>query len=273
MNFKQIAPVLLTVVSVATSVAAVIMAAHETPNAIKILDDHRLEIDETGESDLVWHEKLLDYGKGYWKTGLLLGASVTTSIISCCMHRNNYKALMASTAAISAAYSKHKAKVKEFIGEEKAKLIDQSVAKELKAEKKYQNPNDRAWFYDPISETYFEMTWREFWQSCLYANRDLNTYGEISLEHMFPNIMNSMEDKLYGGYEWFVDELLENYGYPWLDITVEGWNLPGSENDDGKHNDMDIRGGKPTWVIHYGMWPLPPSIAKDYQYLGVHGTC
>ena len=268
MRIKDIAPIILTTVSVVSSVAAVIFAINETPKAIEILDDHRLELDPTGETDLELKDKVFDYAKGYWKTGIFLGLSITTSIASCAIGHKNYRALMASTAALSAAYGKHKNKVKRFLGEEKAKLIDKEVAEEIKNEKRYQKPKDKAWFYDPISDTYFEMTWQEFWQSCLYANRDLNTYGEITLEQMFPSIKASMEDKMYGGYEWFVDELLENYGYPWLDITVEGFNLPGTENDDGAHNDIGIRDGKPTWVIHYGMWPLPPSVAKDYQYIG-----
>ena len=267
MRIKDVAPIILTAVSVVSSMAAVIFAVEDTPKAIQILDDHRLEIDPTGETDLILKEKVIDYAKGYWKTGICLGVSITTSIASCAIGHRNYRALMASTAALSAAYSKHKSKVKQFLGEEKAKLIDQAVAREAKEDRKLQNPTEKVWFYDTVSDTYFEMTWQDYWNSKLLANRDINTYGEISLGNMFPNIKKYMEDKKCADYEWFVDDILENYGYPWLDITEEGWNLPGSENDD--HQDPNIRGGKPTWVIHYGIWPLPPAIAKDYQYIGV----
>ena len=109
------------------------------------------------------------------------------------------------------------------------------------------------------------MTWRDYLEAKLNANRDLNTFGEISLGEMFPGIEKHMDDKKWAKHEWFVDSLLENYGYPWLDITEEGWNLPGSENS---RKDPNIRDGKPTWVIHYNDWPLPPEIAKDYQYIG-----
>lgn len=264
MRIKDVLPIVLTAVSVASSIAAVIMATYETPNAVKIVDDHRLEIDPEGKTDITVREKVIDYTKGYWKTGILLGVSVSTSIASCVIGHKNYRALMASTAVISTAYAKHKDKVKKFIGEEKAKLIDMQVKKDMEAEKA-KNPTELVWFYDTVSDTYFQMTWQEYWSAKLFANRDINTFGEISLGNMFPGMVEHMEDKNCADYEWFVDDILENYGYPWLDITEEGWNIPGSEND---KYDPNIRDGKPTWVIHYGIWPLPPSIAKDYQYIG-----
>lgn len=267
MRIKDIAPIILTAVSVASSIAAVIFAVEDTPKAIKILDDHRLEIDPTGETDLIFKEKAVDYAKGYWKTGVCLGVSIATSITSCAIGHRNYRALMASTAALSAAYSKHKSKVKQFLGEEKAKLIDQAVAKEAKEDRKIKNSTELVWFYDTISDTYFQMTWQEYWNCKLCANRDINTYGEISLGNLFPGIDKRMEDKNCADYEWFVDDILENYGYPWLEITEEPVNMRGSENDPSTY-DPHIRDGKPTWIIHYGIWPLPPSIAKDYQYIG-----
>lgn len=270
MRFKNIAPIILTAVSVASSIAAVVMAVNETPRAIEILDNHRLEVDpdsECAEDPLTTKDKALDYAKGYWKTGVLLGVSVTTSIASCVIGNRNYRALAAATATLYAAYGKHKQKVKEIVGEEKAKLIDQAVKKEMLAEKK-KNPTERVWFYDTISEACFPMTWQEYWDAKLCANRDLNTFGEISLGNMFPNITEYMADKKYADEEWFVDELLENYGYPWLDISEELYNAPGSEDQNKGRYDPDIRGGKPTWVIRYSLWPLPPEVAKDYQYIG-----
>lgn len=261
MRIKDVAPIILTVVSVASSVASVIMAIHETPRAIDILDTHRLEVDPTGESDITTGEKIKDYAKGYWKTGVLLGISVGASIASCAIGHMNYKALAATAATVTAAYSKHKDKVKQFVGEEKAKLIEEAVKEDMKS----LSMTELVWFYDTVSDTYFQMTWRDYLEAKLLANRDLNTFGEISLGEMWPGIERFMSDKKWAKHEWFVDSLLENYGYPWLDITEEGWNLSGSENS---RKDPNIRDGKPTWVIHYNDWPLPPEIAKDYQYIG-----
>lgn len=270
MRFKQIAPIALTAISVVSSVAAVLMAIHDTPRAIEILDNHRLEVDpdmECEEDPLTTKEKALDYAKGYWKTGVLLGISVTSSIASCAIGHRNYKALATVTATLATAYGKHKQKVKQIVGEEKAKLIEQAVKKEMIAEKS-KEPNDLVWFHDSITDTDFQMTWREYWDAKLLANRDLNTFGEISLGSMFPNIKHYLEDKEAAEWEWFVDDVLENYGYPWLDIWEEEYNAPYSENQETGKQDRSICKGRHCWVIRYSMWPLPPEIAKDYQYIG-----
>ena len=261
MRIKDVAPIILTVTAVASSIASVIMAIHETPRAIDILDTHRLEIDPTGETDLTTGEKIKDYAKGYWKTGLLLGISVGSSIAGCAIGHMNYKALAATAATVTAAYSKHKEKVKQFVGEEKAKLIEEAVKDDMKSF----SMTELVWFYDTVSDTYFQMTWRDYLEAKLFANRDLNTYGEISLGAMFPNIEKYMDDKKFAKHAWYVDEILENWGYPWLEITEEGINLPGSEN---AKRDPNIRDGKPTWVIHYNDWPLPPEVVKDCQSIG-----
>jgi len=252
MNFKQIAPVLLTVVSVATSVAAVIMAVHETPNAIKILDDHRLEVDYTGESDLVWHEKLLDYGKGYWKTGLLLGASVATSITSCCMSHRNYKALAASAAALSAAYTKHKDKVREFVGEEKAKLINKQVSEDLKSD---EFSEKKFWFQEPVSGEFFQSTLKDVYEAEYEANKRIALEGFVSIGEIFP-IKNS--PKTASNWIWTQDDLCEAYGYPWIDFIHERVN---SGSEDGAL-DFNFNEGRETYVIRYGIWPMPLGQAK-----------
>ena len=270
MRIKDIAPIVLAAVSAVSSVGAVIMAIHETPRAIQILDDHRLEVDpdfECEEDPLTTSEKIKDYAKGYWKTGILLGLSLGSGIAGCVIGHMNYKSLAATTALVSAAYSKHKDKVKKLVGEEKAKLIDKAVKDEMEVEK-LKKPSDQVWFLDTVSDTYFQMTWQEYWDAKLSANRDLNTYGEISLGNMYPNITKYLKDKKAAEWEWFVDDVLETYGYPWLDITEELYNAPGSESQENGKYDKTIRDGKPTWVIRYGIWPLPPEVAKDYQYIG-----
>ena len=101
MNIKQIAPIILTGVSVIASIAAVFMAANDTPKVIETMDNHRLDIDPEGETDLSTKEKVIDCAKGYWKTEALLGVSITASVAACVVSRSNYRALLASTAAIS----------------------------------------------------------------------------------------------------------------------------------------------------------------------------
>ena len=263
MRIKDIAPVLLTAVSVASSIGAVVMAIFDTPKAYDILDNHRLELDPTGETDyLTVPDKIKDYAKGYWRTGVLLGLSVSTSIASCVIGQKNYRALAAATAAVTAAYSKNKDKVKKFIGEEKAKLIDQSVKKELSEECK--NPTELVWFQDSITDEFFKMTWSEFWERQVYAIQCLcdDNEGQVSLGEVFPKLKQLAPKGSKA--IWDKDDNLEHYGYKWVDFMTEKRNGRGSE--DGPI-DITFNEGRETYVIYYSTYPIPYNVAVNGGYL------
>ena len=266
MRIKDIAPIILTAVSAVSSVGAVIMAIHETPRAIQILDDHRLEIDpdfECEEDPLTTSEKIKDYAKGYWKTGILLGLSVGSGIAGCVIGHMNYKSLAATTALVSAAYSKHKDKVKKFVGEEKAKLIDQAVKDEIDAEKA-KNPTELVWFQDSITEQFFQMTWDEYRQRQIYAIQCLcdENEGQVSLGEVFPPLkkLAPVGSKAI----WDAHDNLEHGGWRWVDFKEEKRNSRASEDD----CPIDIRfnEGRETWVISYSVYPIPYKVALDGGY-------
>ena len=188
MNIKRALPGILTGISVITSIAAVVMAANDTPRALEILDDHRLEVDPTGETDLTVQEKVVDYAKGYWRTGALLAVSVACNIASCVISHSNYKALAASAAAISAAYSRHKDKVKELIGEEKAKLIEKQVHKEVSND---EFMTKKIWFQEAVSGEFFQSTWKDVYEAEYEANKRLNLEGYVTIGELFPIHKNS----------------------------------------------------------------------------------
>lgn len=274
MGLRGALPAILTGISVATAIGSVLLAIHETPEAVRMLDDHRLEIDPTGETDLAPMEKVKDYTKAYWPTALCLTASVATGIASCVISQRRIKGVLISAAGVSAAYAKYKDKVAEIIGEEKEKLIEKAVADDIHKEKKLMmstNPTELVWFHDPITDTDFQMTMNDYWAAKYYAQTNLGFYGEVKLGDIFyhSTLAKETEDKKALEDMWFVDDLLENFGYPVLSIDEEAWNFPGTENADKQ--DMYLNHGRPTWVIRYGMWPLPPAVAKDYQYIGSEG--
>lgn len=277
MRIKDIAPIILTVTSVASSIAAVVMAVHDTPKAFEIADNHRLEKDPEGLEDLTVKEKIIDYGKAYWKTEALLALSISTSIASCIIGHKNYRALMASTAVLSTAYAKHKDKIKKFVGEEKAKLIDKEVANEVYMDAAYYptNYNELVWFHDSVSNTDFKMTWCDYLNARYRAQIDLQTRETITLGDLFydSTLKNDISDKKYLNDTWFLDYLTEHSGISALLIDALPYNFKGQENKRPDRIDQNLNGGKPTYFIQYSMWPLPPSIAKDYQYIGQGVDC
>ena len=269
MRFKNIAPIVLTAISVASSIAAVVMAAHETPRAIEILDNHRLDVDPDMFCDadpLSVKDKALDYAKGYWKTGVLLGISVSSSIASCVIGHRNYRALAAATATLYAAYSKHKGKVKEFIGEEKAKLIDQAVKRELIEQRETEDLNEKVWFQDAVTEEFFQMTWQEYYECVIYAMTvlgDQNEDGNISLGDVFPKLKKIAP--IGSRAIWSRDYNLERSNSELVTFDLDKRNSRCSEDD----SPIDIRfnEGRETWVINPSVWPIPYNVAVSGGFL------
>ena len=261
MNFKQIAPIILTGISVVSSIAAVIMATHDTPEVIEKLDNHRLDIDPTGETDLTTGEKLKDYAKGYWKTEVLLGVSIASSIASCAIGKHNYSALLKSSAAIAALggtyTSKYKEEVKKLIGEEKEKLIDQKARQAVKET----DFTDAVWFYEPMTETLFKSSLQTVSEERYNGTTHIYNGDVISLGDMFPELKRTV------GYDknhmldmvWDTDDMYDRFGWSVPLIDFIEINKPGSENDkDPQNHRPNFNNGRHTYIIQYSHDPYVP---------------
>lgn len=261
MNFKQIAPIVLTGVSVVASIAAVVMAAYETPKAIEILDDHHLEVDPYGETDLTTGEKIKDYARGYWKTGAILGVSIASSIASCAVGKHNYTMLLKSSAAIAALggtyTSKYKEEVKKLIGEEKEKLIDQRARQAVKET----NFTDAVWFWEPITETLFKSSLQTVSDERYEGTTRIYNGDVISLGDMFPELRKAID---YGkshmlNMVWDTDDMYDRFGWSVPLIDFVEINKPGSENDgDPQNHRPNFNGGRHTYIIQYSHDPYEP---------------
>ena len=261
MNFKRVAPIILTGISVIASIAAVVMSAHDTPKAIEILDDHRLELDPTGETELLMSEKLKDYAKGYWRTGILLGVSITSSIASCAIGKHNYTALLKSSAAIAALggtyTSKYKEEVKKLIGEEKEKLIDQKARRAVKET----NFTDAVWFWEPITETLFKSSLQTVSQERYDGTTHIYNGDVVSLGDMFPELKRSVEYSKSHMLDmvWDTDDMYDRFGWSVPLIDFVEINKPGSENDEDPQNHRpNFNNGRHTYIIQYSHDPYVP---------------
>lgn len=264
MTFRGALPAILTGISVVSAISAVIFAIHETPEAIKMLDDRRLEVDETGETDIDTKEKVKIYAKNYWPTAACLAVSAGTGIASCALSYHRFKGALITAAGISAAYAKHKDKVREVIGEGKAKFIDQQVNNEIKKEKECLKEDQLYWWMDSITGECWQMTMADFYDAKCEANKILALYPEgVRMGDIFPQLRKN--NPIMAKAVWTKDYLITALdGYEWLDIDYHQINIPGSEN---KPIDWNINGGRQTRVIDWGLWPLTQKIAADCGYL------
>lgn len=269
MNIKVVAPVILTIVGCAATVGAVVLSAIETPDAIKVLDDHRLAIDPSGESDLCMQEKVVDYAKSYKKTIACTAMSLACAVGACVLGSKNYKLLLkssAATAALSTAYtSKYRSKIRKILGNEKERLIHKEVQKELSDGKftdavvfHYDFPNDENGvpLYEAIEFKSSLQTMYEQYIDCMrkIANGEVMSVGEV-----FPQLSQAIGRHDPRQYQldkmWHQDILLEGYDIMVPTITFDPVNFQGSENENGSPL---INDGKPAYVIHLYEEPEPP---------------
>lgn len=242
MNKKGTIPMLLTGVSVIASIAAVVFAIRETPNATEIISHHKDNPDATTK------DKVVDYAKGYWRTGICLGVSTAASIASCAISNSRYKELIkltaSSTAALGTAYTKYKDKVKDIVGEEKASMID----------KLYKDSfcNEKIWFQESVSGEFFQATWKDIYEAEYEANKRVNLEGKVLLGDIFEDLRRKAPKTSKWG--WTSYMLLDDYGYPWIDFVHRKKNGPALE-DGGI--DFNFNDGRETYVINYGIWPVP----------------
>ena len=270
MNIKSALPVILTITGCIATVGAVIFSAIETPDAIERVDTHRLEIDPSGESDLCWQEKTVDYVKSYPKTIAFTAVAMASIVGSCVAGSSNYRALLKSSTAIAAgstAYiSKYRNKVKKMIGEEKEKLLNKQVRDEIKSDDfsdtvvfHFDLPRDENGFemYEPIE---FKSSLKMMYEYYIDAMQKIANGEVMSIGEVFPQISHAIPKNDPRQYQldriWHQDLLLEGFDVMLPTITFEPVNQKGSENDEDKNS--LVNNGNPAYIIHYLEDPEPP---------------
>lgn len=255
---KGTVSILCTAIACIGTIATAVMAANDTPKAMEILDNHRLEIDPTGETDLSWQEKAVDYAKGYWRTGVVAGITITAEVVVCLLSTKAYKALVGATATAAAIGGKYKDKAAELFGQEKARILDNAVKKDIRNDGFM---TEKVWFHEPISGEFFQATWRDIYEAEYEANKKIATDGFVCLGEIFPQIEKHAPKT--AEWTWCRDQLINDYGYPWLDFVHMRKNCIATEDGgvDFKFND-----GRETYVIEYGIYPMPHDVAIEQGY-------
>lgn len=250
--------ILCTAVAVVGTIATAIVAAYDTPKAMEILDEHRLDIDPSGETDLSWQEKAIDYAKGYWRTGIVATVTVTAEIVVCVLSTKSYKALVGMTATAAAIGGKYKDKAVELFGKEKARILDNAVKKDIRNDSFM---TEKVWFQEPISGEFFQSTWKDVYEAEYEANKRIATEGWVALGEIFPEI--EKRSPKTAEWIWCQDALLDDFGYPWLDFVHIRKNCIASEDGgvDWKFNE-----GRETYVIEYGIYPMPHDLLIENGY-------
>lgn len=193
-KFTKALPTVLSILSIAGLTATVVTAVRETPKAVKILEERKLEKGE----ELTVKETV----KAAWKCyipAVAMGAGTVACILGAnALNRKMQASLASAYALVSNAYGKYKGKVVELYGKEAHDKIISSIA----AEKSNAMPitagsfiknscldfdekEEEMLFYDVYSGKYFTSTMSKVLQAEYHLNRNYVLAGGVELNQFY----------------------------------------------------------------------------------------
>lgn len=123
-------PALLTGIGIAGMVTTTVLAVKATPEALRLIDDRRVELDIESTKDLPAMETVKATWKCYIPAAVTGVASVACLIGANSVNSKRNAALAAAYNLSTTALAEYKEKVVETIGEKKEQLVRDKVAEE-----------------------------------------------------------------------------------------------------------------------------------------------
>lgn len=211
---------ILTGMNIIGVIGTAVLAAKETPKAIKLIEEkENYKKDKYGYS-LTRLEKILFATPAYLPAILTGTATITCVLAANHIHKVNQNALRTAYISAAGALSAYKDKVNMMFGENAQNVIESEIEKDKELYFKYIDLHETKLFYEPISNRYFEMSLYEF-KECEYkVNRMFNFLGGLKLNDIYEFIGLSATE--YGeqvGWAAFRD--WEIVGYSWIEMKFE----------------------------------------------------
>ena len=126
-------------------------------------------------------EKVVYFGKHYWRTGLSVGFTVGNVVLTNKSYMSTIAGLTGGIALYAQENEEIKAAVQNVYGTEGREKIEKSINQshadklpEYEAEKKHKLPDDSFIIYDPISMTYFKTSKERLFQAEMEINHDFH---------------------------------------------------------------------------------------------------
>lgn len=193
-KFTKALPTVLSILSIAGLTATVVTAVRETPKAVKILEERKLEKGE----ELTVKETV----KAAWKCyipAVAIGAGTVACILGAnALNRKTQASLASAYALVSNAYGKYKGKVVELYGKEAHDKIVSSIAAEKSNAMPitagsfvknscldFEEHEEEMLFYDVFSGRYFTSTMSKVLQAEYHLNRNYVLAGGVDINQFY----------------------------------------------------------------------------------------
>lgn len=179
---KKNAPTILTAISAASTVSAVIFAVKATPKAIILLEEARRAKGE----DLTPQERFNAVWKLYVPTAVMTGVSIGSAIGATHVSAKRNAALAGLYSTSQMAMQEYQNKIVETIGEKKEREVKEEIAKDHAVEAA-RNPHtvletgrgDNL-YYDDYNGRFFRSSKNDIDRACLAITKRLHS-GEMTI--------------------------------------------------------------------------------------------
>lgn len=218
---KKNSSTILTIIGVVGVVSSIIFAVHDTPKALKLVDEEKKE---KGEA-LTKFEIAKAAAPAYIPTAI---SGVTTIVCICgigALSRKQQASILSAYAFLSNSYNKYRKKISELYGKEIDKKVYQESIKEVYCNKDISiepycgmedeiNEEDPVLFYDELSQRHFERPISAVIMAEYQLNREFSVRHYVSL-NMFYEFLGLPPTDFGDTVGW------GSAGYGWIDFYHE----------------------------------------------------
>lgn len=213
-------PEILSVTAASSAIAAVFMAVKATKKSCADIEEYKKENDV----DVLSTKQIISLcWRNYVSTILMLTSSVTSIIGSASVNFRRKTVLAAACSLSEAAVDSYKDKIKKLVGEDKAKIVDEMVAKEIENKREnatYIYPKEQCTCIDTISGQVFKASYTDV----MNAVNEFNFYmlsNDSAIVNMWYDFLGLKHCK-FGRFEgWKIDNGLLHVT-PIADISEDG---------------------------------------------------
>lgn len=200
-------------------VGTAITAAHDTPKALKLLEEkEEYKIEHYGHK-LTKMEKVLAVLPAYIPT-ILMGAATAGCVLGAnYINEKTQASILAAYTQLHNSYALYQHKVQEIFGEEAEKKVREELEKDVYMHAQFGSVDEKRLFYDEYSNRYFETSLYEFQRAVYEFNRIYNHLGEISLNDFYEFFELDPID-LGNKIGWNGHKDWECRGFSWIEVHL-----------------------------------------------------
>lgn len=193
-KINKVLPTLLSIISVAGTVATAALAIKATPKATEIIrkkaGENGSPLTKTEVVKTVWKNYIPALGAFLCTTACIVGANIS--------NKRAQASLAAAYALVSKSYNRYQSKCKELFGKDAHEKIISSIAAEKSADTvmtaggicynaslDFGDNEEEALFYDSFSDRYFRSTVSRILQAEYHLNRNYVLRGYVSVNEFY----------------------------------------------------------------------------------------